>query len=88
VDQLRNALPNTGREFPKTRSAIIPLIIGAPEKAMKVADQLRAEGVYVPAIRYPTVARDKARLRITMTAGHEAEEVGKLTQAVRRTLSE
>jgi len=84
VEQLRNGLANTQWAIPKSRSAIIPLIVGQPEKAVKMAEELRAEGVYVPAIRYPTVARDQARLRITMTAGHTAEEVGKLVEAVKR----
>lgn len=56
-------------------SAIIPVIIGAETKAMETAAALLEQGIYVPAIRYPTVARNQARLRVTMTAAHTKEDV-------------
>ena len=59
-------------------SAIIPLIIGGEIKALQAAADLRAGGFLIPAIRYPTVARGSARLRLTLTATHTAEEVEKL----------
>jgi len=63
-------------------SAIIPLIVGEESQAMATASALRELGFFVPAIRYPTVARGAARLRITVTAAHSAEDVGKLTLAL------
>ena len=60
------------------RSAILPLMIGAEAEALRVASDLTAAGLYVPAIRYPTVARGAARLRITATASHTTEEVARL----------
>jgi 8-amino-7-oxononanoate synthase len=84
VEQLRNGLDNT--DLPQSRSAIFPLIVGASEKAMQLADLLRAKGIYVPAIRYPTVARDKARLRITLTADHTAADVDQLITTLRSAL--
>jgi len=59
-------------------SAIIPLMIGDENRAVETAAELRAQGVFIPAIRYPTVARGTARLRLTMTASHTAEDVEKL----------
>ena len=59
-------------------SAIIPLLIGDEKKAVQIAADLRARGILIPAIRYPTVARGTSRLRLTMTAAHTAEDVGKL----------
>jgi 8-amino-7-oxononanoate synthase len=82
VEQLRAGL--AGKELPQSPSAIVPIILGASEKALAAAEQLRGEGFFIPAIRYPTVARDKARLRITLTAGHSAEEVEKLIAAMGR----
>jgi glycine C-acetyltransferase/8-amino-7-oxononanoate synthase len=67
----------------ESESAIIPLILGAEEKALKVASLLRKARYFVPAIRYPTVARNKARLRITMTATHATEEIARFTQALK-----
>jgi 8-amino-7-oxononanoate synthase len=60
------------------RSAIIPLIIGDEDKAMAASQWLREKGFLVPAIRYPTVSRGSARLRITLSAAHTGEQVTKL----------
>src|SRR5580765_1855945 len=65
------------------RSAIIPLIVGEEAAAVAAATQLRGRGFFVPAIRYPTVARGAARLRITLTAEH----VEALTKALHATRS-
>jgi 7-keto-8-aminopelargonate synthetase-like enzyme len=44
---------------------------------------LRERGIFVPAIRYPTVARGKARLRVTVTAAHTADDVQELAARLR-----
>jgi 7-keto-8-aminopelargonate synthetase-like enzyme len=59
-------------------SAIIPFILGDESVALDAAKKLRDKHIYVPAIRYPTVARGAARLRITLTAAHTADDVAKL----------
>lgn len=56
-------------------SAIQPLKIGDEAQAVSVASELRERGFFVPAIRYPTVARGSARLRITLTASHSEDQV-------------
>lgn len=56
-------------------STIIPLIVGDETKAVSAAAGLREQGIFVPAIRYPTVARGAARLRITLTASHTEKNV-------------
>jgi len=63
-------------------SAIHPLIIGDESKAVELAARLRSQGIHIPAIRYPTVARGAARLRVTLTAGHSAEDVAGLLIAL------
>ena len=64
-------------------SAIIPLILGEETKAVAAATTLRAKGLFVPAIRYPTVARGAARLRVTLTAAHSPNDVSELTQTLK-----
>jgi 7-keto-8-aminopelargonate synthetase-like enzyme len=64
------------------RSAILPWVIGEEDKALRTAAALREQGIFVPAIRYPTVARGAARLRFTLTAGHTAADVRALNAAV------
>ncbi len=65
------------------KSAIVPLVVGAESKALEVAAALRARGLFVPAIRYPTVRRGTARLRITLSAAHTAEHVAQLLAALK-----
>jgi 8-amino-7-oxononanoate synthase len=70
----------------KFSSAIIPVIIGNETKAVETAAALLAQNIYVPAIRYPTVARNQARLRITMTAAHAKEDVAKFRDVLHQLL--
>jgi len=63
-------------------SAIIPIIIGAEAEAVAAAAALLEQGILLPAIRFPTVARGRARLRVTLTAAHTAEEVAQLVAAL------
>jgi 8-amino-7-oxononanoate synthase len=66
----------------KLTSAIAPIIIGDEKKAVEAAAQLRERGIFVPAIRYPTVARGAARLRVTLTAAHSAADIATLLDAL------
>ena len=66
----------------KMGSAIIPLILGEESAAVAAAAKLRGQGIFVPAIRYPTVARGAARLRVTFTAAHTNEDVATLVGAL------
>jgi len=59
-------------------SAIVPLILGDEGRTLAAAAHLRAQNVFVPAIRYPTVARGAARLRFTATAAHTPEDIAQL----------
>jgi 8-amino-7-oxononanoate synthase len=54
---------------------IIPIVLGTPERAMEAAARLRAAGIHVLAIRPPTVPMGSARLRITVTARHTADDL-------------
>jgi 8-amino-7-oxononanoate synthase len=76
---LRQAIGDTP---PAAFSAVIPLIIGDTSKAVDAAARLREQNIFVPAIRYPTVARNSARLRITLTAAHSSDDVATLMRAL------
>jgi 8-amino-7-oxononanoate synthase len=65
-------------------SAIIPLILGDEVKALDAAAKLRAQHIFVPAIRYPSVARGSARLRITLTAAHSRQDIFCLVDALKK----
>jgi 8-amino-7-oxononanoate synthase len=75
----RNSLWQRVKQFnSKFRSAIIPILIGDENKAVETAAELREKNIFVPAIRYPTVARGAARLRVTLTAAHSTKDVSQL----------
>ena len=63
-------------------TAIQPLLIGATDAAMHVADALLERGLMVPAIRPPTVPEGTARLRISLSAGHTLAQVDRLVDAL------
>jgi 8-amino-7-oxononanoate synthase len=65
-------------------SAIFPLIVGDEQTALNLASTMQDEGFLVPAIRYPTVAKGAARLRITVTAAHEEAQIEALCQTIKR----
>lgn len=67
---------------PGAPSAIIPILIGDEREAVAVADQLKQAGLWVPAVRFPTVARGQARLRVTLSARHTQADLGALRAAL------
>jgi 8-amino-7-oxononanoate synthase len=65
-------------------SAIHLLQVGDEQAAVDLSRALQAEGFLVPAIRYPTVAKGAARLRITVTAAHTEAQIRQLAEALGR----
>ncbi|HZP48476.1 MAG TPA: glycine C-acetyltransferase [Vicinamibacterales bacterium] len=58
-----------------SESPITPVIVGDGAKAMALSDRLFEDGVFAQGIAFPTVARDKARVRTIVTASHTREEL-------------
>jgi len=63
-------------------SPIIPVVMGSEERAVAASAKLRDHGVWVPAIRPPTVAPGTARLRVTLSAAHTPAHVALLLEAL------
>jgi 8-amino-7-oxononanoate synthase len=63
-------------------TAIQPIVIGANDEALAAAAGLHERGLWVPAIRPPTVRAGTARLRVTLSAAHTHEEVAQLAAAL------
>ncbi|AKK03664.1 aminotransferase class I/II-fold pyridoxal phosphate-dependent enzyme [Corynebacterium epidermidicanis] len=63
-------------------SPIVPIHVGSETDAMNASAQLKRQGLWVPAIRYPTVARGQAILRVTITAQHEDAHLAQLASAL------
>jgi 8-amino-7-oxononanoate synthase len=66
------------------RSPIVPIVVGAERAALEASAALLSEGLFVPAIRPPTVPPGRSRLRVTLSAAHTDEEVQLLAQALGR----
>ena len=61
---------------------IQPILIGPNDEALRIAAALHARGLWVPAIRPPTVPKGSARLRVTLSAAHTHDEVAQLATAL------
>jgi 8-amino-7-oxononanoate synthase len=95
VEQCRTGIPPVSdsakdgdrRDACPTLSAILPVIVGDETEAVAASATLREHGIFVPAIRYPTVARGQARLRVTLTATHTTEEINLLAATLNEILN-
>ena len=81
-DRIREFTGALNSQKSKLGSPIIPILLGDEDHAMNVSSKLRELGIFIPAIRYPTVARGRARLRVTLSAAHTSLEVLQLIQAL------
>lgn len=73
---LRAALQQNISRLSSGTTPIIPKILGTNEAALAAATALEQAGFLVPAIRYPTVPRGTARLRISLSAAHDPKIIG------------
>ncbi len=71
---------NIGAIAPGHESAIVPVLLGSNEAALQAAATLEEQGFLIPAIRYPTVPRGTARLRVSISAAHDPVAVRELAQ--------
>jgi 8-amino-7-oxononanoate synthase len=83
---MQQLLPRAGLkgEAVAARSAIFPWLAGDEQATLNLASALQSDGFLVPAIRYPTVAKGTARLRITVTAAHEEAQIEALCETIKR----
>jgi 8-amino-7-oxononanoate synthase len=75
-------LPAKWKNRALSTSAIQPLIRGDASAALRLAATLREAGFLIPAIRYPTVPRNAARLRVTLSAAHSDKDIAALNKAL------
>jgi len=86
IELMQELLPTgeLNKKATNAASAIFPWIVGDEQAAIDLASALQTEGFFVPAIRYPTVAKGSSRLRITVTALHEEDQIRSLCQTIAR----
>jgi glycine C-acetyltransferase len=68
-------LIDLGFSIDKSASQIMPVMIGDEKLAIEFSNELLINGVFVQAIRYPTVMKGKARLRLTLTSLHDKDDL-------------
>ena len=85
--RLRAGLAGLPWPAPATPSAIQPLMLGDSASALALMDALEMQGIWVPAIRPPTVAEGTARLRISLSALHSLADVDRLVAALTATIA-
>ena len=79
---LHTTLTNLGFQLTDTQSPILPIIVKSSETALKMSQALYEAGIYVPAIRPPTVPKHSSRLRLTVSSEHTQEQLETVVQRI------
>lgn len=86
ITRFRRGAAQLGANLMASDTPIQPLLVGSSEQALLMSAALRQRGIYVSAIRPPTVPKDTARLRITLSAAHSEPQVDQLLAALETVL--
>ncbi|MCA9673686.1 MAG: 8-amino-7-oxononanoate synthase [Kofleriaceae bacterium] len=86
IDQAVVGLRALGIEVPGS-APILPVVVGPDDATMWWTERMLEQGLYVQGVRPPTVPEGTARLRITLSADHSEEDVGRLVTAIREGLA-
>lgn len=81
VNYLRNRLQKAGFDIGESVSPIFPIMVRDNEKVYKIADLLQKKGIFASGIAYPAVRTKEARIRISILASHELEQLEQLAKA-------
>jgi glycine C-acetyltransferase len=81
ANRFRTKMEAAGFDLVKGSTAIIPVMIYDEPKAIRFADELLKEGVYVIGFVFPVVPRGKARIRVQISAAHTEEQIDKAVAA-------
>lgn len=81
---VREELKSSGFDLLSTETPIMPVMMYDEGKALQFSGKLLEEGIYIPAIRPPTVPKGQSRLRLTVSAGNSREEIERCLEAMRK----
>ena len=79
---LKQNLKLTKWQLMPSETAVQPLLVGSNHDVLKLSEYLQEKGILVPAIRPPTVPKETARLRISLSAGHTEADVIQLAKLI------
>jgi len=77
----RELMEKAGFDLVKGNTAIVPVMLYDEPLALKMADMLLAEGIYVIGFAFPVVQRGRARIRVQLSAAHSKEDIDKAVAA-------
>jgi len=80
IESINHGLNDKWFKIKTSRTPIQPIIIGDNQRTLDLSARLRAAGLWVPAIRPPTVAEGSARLRVSLSAAHSAADLNRLME--------
>jgi glycine C-acetyltransferase len=81
TNYFKEGLRNAGIDFIDGDSAIVPVMLYDAKLSQFMADELLKKGIYVIGFFYPVVPKDKARIRVQLSAGHTKEHLDKAIEA-------
>ena len=80
----KQGIKNAGFDIIDGEAAIVPVMLYDAKLSQKMADRLLEEGIYVIGFFYPVVPKEKARIRVQLSAAHEQEHLDKAIEAFTR----
>ncbi len=81
AEHFRSAMSEAGFELLDGEHAIVPVMFGDAALAGRIADRMLEHGVYVTAFSYPVVPKEKARIRVQLSAAHTSEDIDRAVAA-------
>jgi len=88
IQQFRRGCEAMGLALMDSPTPIQPIVIGESDRAMQISKALEDEGIFISAIRPPTVPQGSARLRVTLSAAHTTEQVNRLLNTLEKVIQE
>ncbi|WP_299178258.1 8-amino-7-oxononanoate synthase [uncultured Neptuniibacter sp.] len=82
IQQFRQGCEQLGLELMDSPTPIQPIMIGESDRAVAMSQALEAQGIFISAIRPPTVPQGSARLRVTLSAAHTEAQIDRLLSAL------
>ena len=81
IEIFKSGLSELGYNVIPSNSAIVPILTGDPGPTLRIAEKLREEGVFTPAVRPPSVAPGKCRIRSSLMSSHTEQHIKKALSA-------
>jgi 8-amino-7-oxononanoate synthase len=88
AEYLRNSFINNGFDICGSQTQIVPIMIGEESKAIAFTEKLWERGIFGPAVRWPAVAKGKARIRFTVMSKHTKKQIDYLVDSCREIANE